>query len=147
MADAVFWAPSVILATAHRMVAPTYMYRFAYASAAMRKLGLGAIHAADLVAVYGDPFATVTSKLDRFGPRDTFQEVSRLMQYHWGEFFHTGTPGPEWPSYGFKRGDDPGRATAVFEYGMRVEYDPKAEQRTAWESFDMREWGISRTDL
>lgn len=147
MGDAVFWAPTVIVATAHRMVAPTYMYRFAYASAAMRMLGLGAMHAADLVAVYGDPYATKAAKFDRFGSKETFEKVSELMQHHWGTFFHTGAPGQDWPVYGFRRDGQPGRATAVFDTGMHVEHDPKAEHRYAWESFDMREWGANRVDF
>ncbi len=147
IADAVFWAPSVMLATAHRRAAPTWMYRFDYASAAMRLLGLGAIHSADLVAVFGDPFATRMSRFDRFGSRSGFDEVSRAMQAHWGSFFHTGQPGQEWPVYGFRRDDGPGRATAVFGQDVVVEYDPKSAQRLAWEGFDMREWGNNREDL
>jgi len=69
------------------------------------------------------------------------------MQYHWGKFFHTGAPGEEWPVYGFRSDEMPGRATAVFDDGMRVEWDPKAPQRRAWERFDMREWGLHRQDL
>lgn len=147
IADAVFWAPTVILATAHRRKASTWMYRFDHASAAMRMLGLGAMHTADLGAVFGEPNATKASRWDVFGGSEAFAEVSRVMQHHWGRFFHTGAPGEEWPVYGFRSDDRPGRATAVFDAGMRVEWDPKASQRRAWEGFDMREWGIHRQDL
>ena len=147
IADAVFWAPTVILATAHRRKASTWMYRFDHASAAMRMLGLGAMHTADLGAVFGEPNATKASRWDVFGGSEGFAEVSRVMQHHWGQFFHTGAPGEEWPVYGFRSDDKPGRATAVFDEGMRVEWDPKAVQRRAWESFDMREWGTHRQDL
>lgn len=147
IADAVFWAPTVMVATAHRQKASTWMYRFEYASAAMRMIGLGAMHTADLPAVFGEPNSTKASKFDRFGPRAPLEDVSRVMQYHWGRFFHTGAPGEEWPIYGFRSDDAPGRATAVFDDGMRVEYDPKAPQRRAWESFDMREWGNHRQDM
>ena len=147
IADAVFWAPTVILATSHRRKASTWMYRFDHASAAMRMLGLGAMHTADLGAVFGEPNATKASRWDVFGGSEAFTEVSRVMQHHWGQFFHTGAPGEEWPVYGFRSDDRPGRATAVFDAGMRVEWDPKASQRRAWEGFDMREWGIHRQDL
>ena len=147
IADAVFWAPTVILATAHRRKASTWMYRFDYASAAMRWLGLGAMHTADLGAVFGEPNSTKASKWDVFGGTDGFAEVSRVMQYHWGQFFHEGAPGGEWPVYSFRSDDRPGRATAVFDNGMHVEWDPKASQRRAWERFDMREWGTHRQDL
>ncbi|WP_342319521.1 carboxylesterase/lipase family protein [Corynebacterium mayonis] len=153
IADAVFWAPSVALATAHRWVAPTWMYRFSWASTTMRRLGLGAMHTADLGVVFGDPDATRASRIDRLGSRaglgsrDAFDDVSRVMQYHWGRFFHTGTPGEQWPRYGFRSDDRPGRATAVFHDEFRVVFDPKSAQRRAWERFDMREWGNNRTDL
>lgn len=147
IADAIFWAPSVMLATAHRRVAPTWMYRFEYASVTMRSLGLGAMHTSDLVAVFGDQYATRASKLDRFGSKEDFEEVSRAMQYHWGSFFHRGYPGEEWPPYGFRNEDEPGRATLVFDREPSVVMDPKADQRRAWEEFDMREWGNSREDL
>lgn len=147
IADAVFWAPSVMLATAHRKVAPTWMYRFEYASDTMRRLGLDAMHTADLLAVYGDPYATKASKIDRFDSHRGFKKVSEAMQYHWGTFFHTGHPGSEWPVYGFRREERPGRATAIFDREFAVALDPKANQRRAWESFDMREWGTSRDDV
>lgn len=147
IADAVFWAPSVLLATAHRRVASTWMYRFEYASETMRRLGLGAVHTSDLAPVFGDPNATRASKIDRFGSLEDFREVSRSMQYHWGEFFHHGHPGAEWPEYGFREESVPGRATAVFDRDFSVVLDPKARQRRAWEHFDMREWGIGRSEL
>lgn len=147
IADAVFWAPSVMLATAHRRVAPTWMYRFEYASETMRRIGLGAMHTSDLGAVFGDPNATRASKFDVFGSKEAFEEVSQTMQYHWGSFFHDGRPGPEWPPYGFRHEDEPGRATAVFDREFSVQMDPKVEQRLAWETFDMREWGANREDL
>mgnify|MGYP002716046954 CR=1 FL=1 len=147
IADAVFWAPSVMLATSHREVTPTWMYRFTYASETMRRIGLGAMHTADLVAVFGDPFATKASRIDRFASHEGFDEVSELMQYHWGCFFHYGRPGEQWPQYGFRTEAHPGRATAVFDREFSVQMDPKAAQRRAWEEFDMREWGTSRDDL
>lgn len=70
-----------------------------------------------------------------------------MMQYHWGEFFHHGRPGEEWPLYGFRDEDVPGRATAIFDREFLVLFDPKARQRRAWEGFDMREWGIGRAEL
>ncbi|QYH19919.1 carboxylesterase/lipase family protein [Corynebacterium aquatimens] len=147
VADAIFWAPSVMLATAHRRVAPTWMYRFEYASETMRRLGLGAMHTSDLGAVFGDPFATKASKIDRFGSLAGFDQVKEVMQYHWGSFFHTGAPGEEWPVYGFRSEDEPGRATFVLDSEPSVVLDPKADQRRAWEAFDMREWGDSRDDI
>lgn len=147
IADAVFWAPSVALATAHRRAAPTWMYRFDYASATKRRLGLGAMHTSDLEAVFGAPLTTRASQIDRFSSQEGLGEISRVMQHHWGSFFHGGAPGEEWPVYGFRSDDKPGRATAVFREKFWVEFDPKAAKRRAWEQFDMREWGSNRQDL
>ncbi|CAM4167504.1 MULTISPECIES: carboxylesterase/lipase family protein [Corynebacterium] len=147
IADAVFWAPSVMLATEHRRTAPTWMYRFDYASTTMRRIGLGAMHTSDLAAVFGDAKATRASKFDPFQPREEFDEVSAAMQFHWGSFFHNAHPGEKWPVYGFRSDTEPGRATAIFAAKSSVEYDPKAAQRRAWEGFDMREWGMHRQDL
>lgn len=147
IADAVFWAPSVMLATEHRRKAPTWMYRFDYASTTMRRLGLGAMHTSELTAVFGDAKATRAAKLDPFPQHAGFKDVSAAMQYHWGSFFHNAHPGEKWPVYGFRSDTEPGRATAVFSDSAYVEYDPKAAQRRAWEGFDMREWGMHRQDL
>lgn len=147
LADALFWAPTVAVASDHHHVAPTWMYRFDYANSAMQRLGLGAIHSSDLTAVFNAPGATRAARLDRFASTEGFEEVSERMQYHWGNFFHHGSPGPQWPQYQRGTNDSPGRATAVFDSVPRVEYDPKAEMREAWESFTMTRWGEGRHDL
>ncbi|MCQ4609428.1 carboxylesterase/lipase family protein [Corynebacterium sp. CCUG 61414] len=140
LADAVFWGPSVIAAGEHRKVAPTWMYRFEYASATMRRLGLGAMHTADLMAVFGDREGTRSSKIDRFGSTVAFEAVVEVMQRNWGSFFHTGEPGPNWPRYDFRGDDHPGRATAIINEHPSIVYDPKRHKRRAWEAFDMRSW-------
>ncbi|STC70173.1 carboxylesterase/lipase family protein [Corynebacterium pilosum] len=147
IADALFWAPAVSVATNHRSVAPTWMYRFDYANSTMRRLGLGAIHASDLTAVFGAPGTTRASKFDSLLSTEGFEETSERMQYHWGQFFHHGRPGPQWPEYTWRSDAAPGRATAVFEPEPYVEYDPKSSKRRAWADFDMTNWGEGRADI
>ncbi|MHA2788672.1 carboxylesterase/lipase family protein [Corynebacterium sp. S7] len=147
LADAVFWAPTVSVATNHRFVAQTWMYRYDYASTAMQRLGLWAIHSSDLTAVFGAPGTTRAARLDNILSNEGFDEVSERMQFHWGNFFHYGTPGPQWPEYGMRTDEAPGRATVIFDKDSHVELDPKATKRRAWESFSMTEWGEGRHDL
>ncbi|WP_083912564.1 carboxylesterase/lipase family protein [Corynebacterium lubricantis] len=147
LADALFWAPTVSVASNHRFSAPTWMYRYDYASTAMQRLGLGAIHSSDLTAVFGAPGTTRAARLDNILSNEGFDEVSERMQFHWGHFFHYGNPGPQWPAYGMRADEEPGRATAVFNKESHIEYDPKAEKRRAWASFSMTEWGEGRHDL
>lgn len=147
LADAVFWGPSVTLAGAHAKTTPTWMYRFAYASPTMKKLGLGAMHTTDLMAVFGDPYATRTSKIDRFGSKEAFEAVSALMQEHWGKFFHTGRPGKKWLQYTLGDDASPARATAILSEHPGIVFDPKSHQRRAWESFDMRQWRAPQDEV
>ncbi|MBG6121305.1 carboxylesterase/lipase family protein [Corynebacterium aquatimens] len=147
VADAVFWAPSVKAATDHRKVAGTWMYRFDYAGELMTRMGLGAVHTADLEAVFGMQYATPAGHLNRIGRTNEFDQVREFMQYHWGHFFRHGRPGSDWPAYGFRQEEKPGRATAIINAQSTVVYDPKPDQRRAWEEFDMNEWGMGREDL
>ena len=147
LADALFWAPSVRLAGAHARTAPTWMYRFDYAPAALRWLGLGAMHSLELSAVFGDPTASRTAGLSRFGGMDGYEELTDLIQYHWGSFIHHGHPGEEWPAYDGADDTRPGRATVVFDHDTRALFDPKAAQRRAWEDYRMTEWGNGRPEL
>ncbi|RNE48675.1 carboxylesterase/lipase family protein [Corynebacterium alimapuense] len=147
LADALFWAPSIRLASDHSQMAPTWMYRFDYAPAALRWLGIGAMHSLELSAVFGDPAASRTNGFARLGGMDGLEELTQMMQYHWGQFIHHGHPGSEWPAYRRPTDDTPGRATAIFDDGLRVVYDPKAARRRAWEDYRMIEWGNGRPEL
>ena len=147
IADAVFWAPSVQLATEHRRVADVWMYHFDHAAPAVKRLGIGAVHTADLEAVFGEPFTSPAGILQRLGPQSDFETVSEMMQRNWGSFFHSGQVGEEWPVYGFRSDDAPGRATAVISADPKVVRDPKAEKRRAWEGFKFTSWGSGRPEI
>jgi para-nitrobenzyl esterase len=59
-------------------------------------------------------------------------KVSRDLQARWRSFGRTGVPGDDWPRY-----TDPERAVLVFDRRTRVENDPHAHRRTAWEGFSL----------
>lgn len=147
IADAVFWAPSMALAERHSQTCPTWMYRFDYAPVAMRWLGLGAIHSAELTAVFGNYEASRLRALARDADQANLNAVTEEMQELWGSFFRWSTPGTEeqWPRYRLPDAEGPGRATKIFDATSRVEYDPKPDKRLAWKHYNMLEWSGFRT--
>lgn len=147
LADAVFWAPAVQTAGEHAATSPTWMYRFDYAPAALRWLGLGAMHSLELSAVFGAPEASRARNLSRWGGLDGLPEITEQMQSHWSNFIHHGNPGGQWPAYQAGTPDEPRRATKIFDVDTTVEYDPKSEKRRAWYDYDMLEWGTGRPEL
>lgn len=148
LADALFWAPSVRIAQAHAAFEPTWMYRFDYAPDSMRKLGLGAIHSLELNAVFGDHDSSRSMNLSKIGGgTDHLSDITDLVQHHWREFIHGGTPGSEWRPYTFRTDEEPGFGTFVIDRNSRMAWDPKQAKRQAWENYDMLEWGTGRPDL
>lgn len=146
LADALFWAPAVAIAEAHAGVADTWMYRYDFAPQALRWLGLGAMHSMELSNVFGDPQASRVSFLTRLGANDDMDELTRVMQEHWAAFIHNSQPLESWPSYRVGAGGQM-RKTMVFDTRTRVEVDPQARRRQAWERFEMLEWGVGRPEL
>ena len=163
LADALFWAPSVRVAEAHSLVAPTWMYRFDFAPVALRWLGLGAMHSLELSNVFGDAQASRMSTLTRIGSTESFDELTVLMQRQWAAFIHGGEPGPEWPPYRVAHPADAAhrlvpageetraqpalRETLVFDDAVHVEADPYSQRRVAWDNYNMCEWGVGRPEL
>lgn len=130
LADAIFWAPSVRLAELHSLgSAGAWMYRFDYSPALLRRLGVGAMHAMELAALFGDPQSSKAS----FVMGDDMDTVTRHMQQAWGNFVW----GREmtWPRY-----EAPTRATQLFSHTPTVVHDPRAEYRRAWDGFSLRGW-------
>ena len=118
------------IAEAHSSYAPTYLYHYDYAPSALRWSGLGATHVTELFAVF-DVYRTrfgrlLTSPADR----SAALRVSDDMQSRWLAFSRTGVPGDDWPTY-----STTDRAVMVFDRQSRVEYDPHAIRRQAWEDF------------
>lgn len=147
IADGVFWAPSIAAAQAHSAVAQTWMYRFDFAPALLRWLGLGAMHSMELTPIFGDMNASRMSGLNVRNSRLALEQLGEQMQFHWARFIHHGQPSEAWPSYHTAGDTEPGRATMVFDQESRVIYDPFSQRRRAWSEYDMTEWGLGREDL
>ncbi|SIK86075.1 Probable carboxylesterase LipT [Mycobacteroides abscessus subsp. abscessus] len=120
------------MAEAHHRYAPVYFYRYDYAPGALRIAGMGATHATELLAVF-DSYrgAMGTVMAGALGRRDAVR-VSNDVQRRWLAFARSGVPGDGWPTYG-----PPDRAVMVFDHATRVELDPEAARRAAWEGFSL----------
>ena len=130
LADAVFWAQSVRLAELHSgQGEPVWMYRFDYAPAVLRRLGIGAMHSMELAALFGDGQASKARLL--LGPE--MDSVTEEMQHAWARFVWGGSPG--WENY-----RAPSRSTRVISMDSSTVNDPRREYREAWESFRMHGW-------
>jgi para-nitrobenzyl esterase len=130
--DFAFGSAAWQIAEAHSLHAPTYLYRYDYAPRTLRWSGLGATHATELLAVF-DVYRTkfgrlLTAAVDR---RSALR-VSHDVQSRWRAFSRTGVPGEGWPAY-----TSADRAVMVFDRRPRVEYDPHADRRQAWEGFSL----------
>jgi len=130
MTDRVFRIPAIRLAEAQARHRPdaTYMYLFEWASTAFDGR-LGSCHALEIPFVFdnldgpGVPMFT--------GP-DAPQGLADAMSESWVAFatghnpHHAGLPA--WPTY-----DPATRATMHFDVTNRLEHDPAAEVRAAWD--------------
>lgn len=130
MADAVFWAQSVRLAELHAEAGQdVWMYRFDYAPAVLRRLGIGAMHSMELSALFGDAQAS-KARLILGAEMDS---VTEKMQNAWKEFIWGSGPG--WEQY-----EPEDRNTRIIEMEPYTESDPRREHRLAWEHFRMNGW-------
>jgi para-nitrobenzyl esterase len=128
--DHAFWWPTVRVAGGHVQAAPTYVYRYDFAPRLLHLLGFDATHAVEMIPVFGEvdsPFARATTAL---GGRAALRQVSARMQAHWVHFARHGVPGSGWPAYDLER-----RPTLIFDETDRVEDNPRAGRRAAWEGF------------
>jgi para-nitrobenzyl esterase len=126
--DLMFWAPAVGVAAGHSAVAPTWMYRFDFATPLMDRVGLGATHAAELDFVFGRPDSAFQRVVGLLGGRRATRAVVARMHARWLRFAVDGDPGDDWPRY-----EPETRRTLIIDRLDRVEPDPRAETRLAWE--------------
>jgi para-nitrobenzyl esterase len=130
--DFAFGSAAWQIAEAHSLHAPTYVYRYDYAPRTLRWSGLGATHATELLAVF-DVYRTKFGRLlTAAADRRSAMRVSDDVQARWRAFSRTGVPGEDWPSY-----TSADRAVMVFDRRPRIEYDPHADRRQAWEGFSL----------
>lgn len=100
------------IAQAHSAFAPTYVYRYDYATKALKWSGMGATHATELLAVF-DVYRSKFGRLLAAGVDSrTARKVSDDVQRRWLAFANHGAPGPDWPQYTRDaRGPHPGSAS------------------------------------
>jgi para-nitrobenzyl esterase len=130
-ADMFFGSAAWRIAEAHSKHAPTYMYRYDYAPRTLTWSGFGATHGMELLAVFDIYRTRLGSLLTLAADRGPALRVSNNIQSRWRKFSRTGLPGDGWPSY------DEDRAVMVFDKHSRVEFDPYAARRQAWEGFTL----------
>lgn len=130
--DFAFGTAAWQIAEAHAPHAATYMYRYDYAPRSLRWSGFGATHATELLAVFDTYRTGLGAVLTAAGDRRSARKVSNDVQGRWRAFSRTGVPGDGWPEY---TAED--RAVLVFDDRPRLEYDPNAVRRRAWEGFTL----------
>ena len=130
--DFAFASAAWQIAEAHSRHAPTYLYRYDYAPRTFSWSGFGATHATELFAVFDVYRTRFGSLLTAAADRRSARRVSDDVQTRWREFSRTGVPGDDWPAY-----TDAERAVMVFDRRSRIEYDPHADRRQAWEGFTL----------
>jgi len=130
--DFAFGSAAWQIAEAHSRHAPTYAYRYDYAPRTLQWSGLGATHAMELLAVFDVYRTRLGSLLTAAADRRSALRVSRDIQRRWRAFSLGGVPGDGWPAYSADE-----RAVMVFDKHSRVEYDPDAERRRAWDGFTL----------
>ncbi|WP_426718223.1 carboxylesterase/lipase family protein [Corynebacterium auriscanis] len=130
LTDAVFWAQSVQLAELHSQHDhDVWMYRYDYAPAMLRRLGIGAMHSMELSALFGDTGASKAKLL--LGQEQSV--LTEQMQEAWGRFIWGDDPG--WERYELSN-----RATRIMERESFTVHDPRADVRRAWQHFRMDGW-------
>ncbi|CAN3129430.1 Carboxylic ester hydrolase [Mycobacterium sp. smrl_JER01] len=128
--DFIFGSAVWQIAQAHSAHAPTHVYRYDYATRALRWSGMGATHATELLAVF-DVYRSRFGRLLAAGiDSRAAQKVSDDVQRRWLGFAAEGVPGSDWPRYSRDE-----RAVLVLDHRRRVELDPHSERRMAWEDF------------
>ncbi|MFT4123946.1 MAG: carboxylesterase/lipase family protein [Microbacteriaceae bacterium] len=128
--DYSFWYPSVKYAEGHARHAPVWFYRFDIAPRVLHLTGFGATHGIELFAVFDLLDTSIARLAGILGGRGAFRRAGARVRRRWLEFARTGTPGEDWP--GYEAGQ---RRTLVIDETDRVEADPLAERRVAWQAF------------
>lgn len=130
--DFAFGSAAWQIAESHSMHTPTYLYRYDYAPRTLRWSGLGATHATELLAVFDVYRSGVGRLLTAVADRRTALRVSDDIQSRWHAFARTGVPKEDWPAYAADE-----RAVMVIDHRPRVEFDPHAARRQAWDGFSL----------
>ena len=121
-----FRMPALWFARAHARIAPTWLYRFDYATPSMRLLGIGATHATEVPLEFG----RITSRGNltyKLGGQAEARRLGVELTERWTAFARDERPGAGWPTWTEQR-----RATYVFDRDSRVVDDLDAPLWRAW---------------
>ncbi len=125
--DATFLRPTLAACDAHSAYAPTYNYRYDYAPKLLQRMGFGATHASEMLAVFGVVDTPLGRALTAGGSRRGLRLVTEQVQAQWISFARHGRPLPSWPQYTTQT-----RRTLVFDTPTRVAHDLDRARRVAW---------------
>ncbi len=125
-----FWFPSLKVADFHSRYAEVHAYRFDFAPRLLRLMGLDATHGVEMFALFGTTDAPLARAMTAFGGADLYARAGDRMRQNWLRFAKGEDIAKVWPAY-----REPSRETLIIDEADRVESDPKAEQRLAWEAF------------
>ncbi|MFD1810610.1 carboxylesterase/lipase family protein [Rhodococcus gannanensis] len=130
--DFAFRLPALWIAEAHSAIAPTWLYRFDYATPMLDVLRIGATHGVELPYVFGNIAHHPKDVTYLLGGLSTGRRISARMRHRWVAFATSGRPEgpdgePEWASY-----DVAGRATLVIDKHDRAVPDLDRAVRLAW---------------
>ncbi len=128
--DFAFWYPTIKVAERHSRYAPVHFYRFDIAPRLLRWAGLDATHGLELFALFDRMDGLFGRAIGFLGGRGAFKRAGKRMQQRWLRFAHGLDVGDDWPKYTPRR-----RRTLIIDKVDRVEEDPRAERRKAWQDF------------
>ncbi len=136
--NGIFTMPNVEYAAYRCSKAPTYMYRFDWASGLLKVAGLRACHGLELPFVFGN-FDNRLGKLVLLGAnKKAVYRISNQMQEAWINFARTGNPNDKgqqlWKPY-----DLAARSTLIIDKKELLLNDPQSQQRMAWEGINIFE--------
>ncbi|WP_038169948.1 carboxylesterase/lipase family protein [Tomitella biformata] len=123
--DAAFRMPALWIASAHSKAAPTWLYRFDFATPMLRAARVGAGHAMEIPYIFGTFGAIRRDPTFLLGGRAAAMAVSERIQARWAAFARDGKL--DWPAY-----DQDGRHTLLIGREESVAADPDREMRLLW---------------
>jgi para-nitrobenzyl esterase len=127
--DYAFWYPTVKVAERHANFAPVHFYRFDIAPRLVRLAGFDATHGLEMFALFDLMDGVFGRTVGLLGGRRAFKRAGERMRSHWLSFARDGSLA-HWPSYSSRK-----RRTLIIDVVDRVEEDPRAERRLAWQEF------------
>jgi para-nitrobenzyl esterase len=125
-----FWYPSTRVADFHSRFAPVWMYRFDFAPPMLKLVGLDATHGLEMFALFDELDAPIARVITSLGGRRAYAAAGSRMRVNWVRFASVGEPNENWPPYTAQH-----RSTLIIDEVDRVEKDPRASRRAAWNDF------------